>query len=185
MYIYWKDVNITFNFLSQVSANGLHKNNVGDIVRDWAVDLVVMDVPSGQKVLGFYPPCPSWNEDKDDYWKILLMFGKALLQNDGCIVFLSSSTFHDKQTRTAIKRFTGKSEFNHQFKQWVCINTLPLISSKGKVHPIIYYIISQYILCFVDSEGSKSSKHWLNTIFLFTYNIHYSHFIIVITNHSN
>ena len=66
-------------------------------MRDWAVDLIVVDVPTGYNVVGFPSGCPSWNVEREDYWQIPLMLGKALLQNDGCIVFFSSSLLHDKK----------------------------------------------------------------------------------------
>ena len=110
-----------------------NQNNVGGIVRDWAVDLIVVDVSTCYTVIGFPSGCPSWNVEREDYWQIPLMLGKALLQNDGCIVFFSSSLLHDKKTRTAIKRFSKRSEFNNQIKQWVCINTLPFVTDTGKV----------------------------------------------------
>ena len=118
----------------QISIGCLNQNNVGGIVRDWAVDLIVVDVPIGYNVIGFPSGCPSWNVEREDYyWRIPLMLGKALLQNDSCIVFFSSSLLHDKKTRIAIKRFTERSEFNNQIKQWVCINTLAFVTDTWKI----------------------------------------------------
>ena len=97
------------------------------------MDLIVVDVPTGYNVIDFPSGCPSWNVEREDFWQIPLMIGKALLQNDGCIAFFSSSLLHDKKTRTAINRFTERSEVKNQVKQWVCINTLPFVTDIGKV----------------------------------------------------